>query len=167
MRYSPFLLPCLLFISLFLPAPVRAQTNMTASIVNNSFEQNGLAGWEYQGFWVQNNTATTTQGWSKTGAYYAETWVGLPATVADGFLMQTVEGLDEGLYTNRQTFFNHEQMTEATLQTLHTTIPLTDVHLPNHSSMECSSVSFTPPMVRERFRKSLPDKTNHFTIYRL
>ncbi len=77
----------------------QTSTDMTGLIVNNSFEKNGLAGWDFSGFWPQTNTATTSQGWRKTGNVYAESWVALPGAVSDGWIKQKIDNLEDGMYT--------------------------------------------------------------------
>ncbi len=76
-----------------------SQTNVTSLVDNPGFEINGLQGWDNDGFWIQTNTATTSQGWSKTGTSYAEKWVPAPVALENASLTQTIFGMEDGLYT--------------------------------------------------------------------
>ncbi len=88
----------MMVLSAVIATPGHGQS-VTSKIKNASFEVNGLEGWDSDNFWIQTNTATTSQGWRKTGNTYAESWVATPSGVGDAHITQRIEDLQEGIYT--------------------------------------------------------------------
>ncbi len=68
-----------------------------AQITNPSFE-NGLTGWNNNGFQTQTNESPSTQGWVKDGTTYAEKWISSTERLPQSSILQTVR-LTAGLYT--------------------------------------------------------------------
>ena len=71
-----------------------AQTDVTSSIVNPSFDGRGFGGWLNFGFQTQTNTAFS----GKTYKAYAEKWVSATTTLPDCYLYQNISGLTNGQY---------------------------------------------------------------------
>lgn len=71
------------------------RTDVTSSIVNPAFDS-GLTGWTNTGGFVTNNW-TTPIGFTRTGNL-VEKWIGGPANLSSGSLLQTVTGLSNGIY---------------------------------------------------------------------
>ena len=68
-----------------------------AQITNPSFE-NGLTGWNNNGFQTQTNESPSTQGWVKDGTTYAEKWISKSERLPQSGISQSVS-LAAGLYT--------------------------------------------------------------------
>lgn len=81
-----------------LAPPVLAQEDCTSKIVNPSFEQNGLSGWDNSGLQSQTNDSPASVGWEKNGTTYAEKWVSTTSTCGTASISQTVKGLANGEY---------------------------------------------------------------------
>lgn len=80
------------------PLYLHAQIDYTSYISNQSFENNGLSGWQNVGMQSQTNTSTTSQGWTKDGNVYCERWVATGSNIGSGSISQMIEGLPDGLY---------------------------------------------------------------------
>ena len=71
-----------------------AQTDVTSSIVNPSFES-GFSGWSVINMYTQTNDAFTL----KSGSIYVERWAPAGYAVGTCSITQTLTGLSNGLYT--------------------------------------------------------------------
>ena len=89
-----------------------AQTDMTSKIVNPSFENNGLNGWEQAGMWMQDNTLFDL----KDGSFYVERWVESNSSVGASNVTQTVRNLPPGRYTLTAAAQNIKQSSTTTAQ---------------------------------------------------
>lgn len=92
---------------------VTAQTDVTSSILNPSFDGRGLGGWRNTGFQTQTNTSFA----GKTNYAYAEKWVTASSTLPDGYFLQNISGLTNGQYTLTVNAQCVNQNTNATGQT--------------------------------------------------
>ncbi len=71
-----------------------AQTDMTSSIANPSFETDGTSGWTIKGMKTQSNSVFTR----KVGTYYLESWVSIGQQLGNVSATQTLEKLPSGNY---------------------------------------------------------------------
>lgn len=91
--YYPFA-----FMMLAAASATAEETDFSSSIVNASFESNGLEGWTNNGFQSQTNNSPADMGWQKDGNVYAEKWTHEPDHLDDASLYQKVTGLENGEY---------------------------------------------------------------------
>ena len=83
--------------------------DMTNLIVNPSFEQK-TEGWTVEGLVSQTNTSFT----QKKGSTYLEKWTGAGGRIGDASVMQTIVGLDKGIYKLKVAAQNIQQNSSAT-----------------------------------------------------
>ena len=83
--------------------------DMTNLIVNPSFEQK-TEGWTVEGLVSQTNTSFT----QKKGSTYLEKWTGAGGRIGDASVMQTIIGLDKGIYKLKVAAQNIQQNSSAT-----------------------------------------------------
>lgn len=83
--------------------------DMTSIIVNPSFEQK-TEGWTVEGLVSQTNTSFT----QKKGSTYLEKWTGAGGRIGDASVMQTIIGLDKGIYKLKVAAQNIQQNSSAT-----------------------------------------------------
>ena len=83
--------------------------DMTSIIVNPSFEKK-LEGWTVEGLVSQTNTSFT----QKKGSTYLEKWTGAGGRIGDASVMQTIVGLDKGIYKLKVAAQNIQQNSSAT-----------------------------------------------------
>lgn len=83
--------------------------DMTNLIVNPSFEQK-TEGWTVEGLVSQTNTSFT----QKKGSTYLEKWTGTGGRIGDASVMQTIIGLDKGIYQLKVAAQNIQQNSSAT-----------------------------------------------------
>ena len=83
--------------------------DMTNLIVNPSFEQK-TEGWTVEGLVSQTNTSFT----QKKGSTYLEKWTGAGGRIGDASVMQTIVGLDKGIYQLKVGAQNIQQNSSAT-----------------------------------------------------
>ncbi len=77
---------------------------MSSRITNPSFEE-GTAGWENDGLFIQTNTSFP----GKSGAAYLERWVNIGSCVPDVSIRQTLQGIPNGKYRLRAAVGNIQQ----------------------------------------------------------
>lgn len=90
-----------------------AQTDMTGSIKNPSFEVNDTEGWVVDGMSCQGNDAFK----KKVGRIYLEKWTGRGGKVGNASAVQTIKSLPAGTYTLTVAAQNIQEDTPAAVQT--------------------------------------------------
>ncbi|MBP1663023.1 MAG: hypothetical protein H6Q19_163 [Bacteroidetes bacterium] len=73
------------------------RTDVTASIINASFESAIGSEWTNTGGFVRNNSSPNI-GWTKNGTNFAEKWVNSSTNLPTGVITQKVSGLTNGVY---------------------------------------------------------------------
>ncbi|MBR3442729.1 MAG: hypothetical protein IKG96_03630 [Bacteroidaceae bacterium] len=104
---------CALLLTLLCATGMWAQTDVTSSILNSSFDGRGLGGWRNTGFQTQTNSQFS----GKTNYAYAEKWVTSGSKLPDGYFLQTLSGLTNGQYTLTVNAHCIQQSTNASGQT--------------------------------------------------
>lgn len=112
-----------------------AQTDMTSSIKNPSFETNGLDNWKSENLVTQSNTSFT----KKDGTFYIEKWVASGNRVGDAKVYQTLSNLPMGKYcltVGAQNLNQSSTITKCTGAYIYAGDQQTPVYTPNDYSVD-------------------------------